>query len=154
MIIDVTKINQVLPLELINQKLEVVEQIKLLTQEFKIKPPEIIVHKNTSTCANGKHIVIGLGIIHRWKTINMQDIVCHEFSHTVDFQTNPIRKNPNSKRGRRMFHDATFYEVLKKVSVAWYGNDDTFQWDKEYATLANIRRADKPNKEENAKGQL
>ena len=82
----------------------------------------------------GMAIQIGLKVISTLK--KLEDIILHEFAHTLDY-----RMTPNGERvrgGKRSVHDEVFLDRLREVVIAWYGDESKYQWNGEYKTIQRI----------------
>lgn len=100
-------------------KLEALEAIKLLSQEFKIIEPNLVwsLRAINGLAYGSKYsIVIGPKC---WRGV--EPALLHEFAHIVTYRKNHV-----------MGHRELFWQILTSVCQAWYGSNEKYPWDTEY----------------------
>ena len=114
------------------EKGEVSEMLDILFHAFKIKKVPIVI-KAVDRTYGGEKIQIGLRV--RSTLLRMEDIVLHEFAHTLDWMNSGEKYRISSKTGKALHHDVLFCNALRKVTEVWYGDPSKYQWSGEYATV-------------------
>ena len=114
------------------EKGEVSEMLDILFHAFKIKKVPIVI-KAVDRTYGGEKIPIGLRV--RSTLLRMEDIVLHEFAHTLDWIQSGEENRIDPKTGKAKHHDVPFCNTLRKVTEVWYGDPSKYQWSGEYATV-------------------
>tara|TARA_Y100001951_G_C11183525_1_gene207326 strand:+ start:125 stop:499 length:375 start_codon:yes stop_codon:yes gene_type:complete len=117
------------------EKKEVRFMLDLLFKDFNVKPVPITI-RNVESTYGGHKIQIGLKARSTLK--KLEDIILHEFTHSLDWRKNGDKYR--RKNGKGSYHDTTFTRLLEQVTNAWYGNSEKYQWSGEYPT---VRKAHK-----------
>ena len=114
------------------EKGEVSEMLDILFHAFKIKKVPIVI-KAVDRTYGGEKIQIGLRV--RSILLRMEDIVLHEFAHTLDWMNSGEKYRISSKTGRALHNSVFFCNALRKVTEVWYGDSSKYQWSGEYSTV-------------------
>ena len=112
---------------------EIRKMLKWLFVKFQIQPVPVEIY-NGKDAWGGESIKIGLNVTSTLTKV--EDVVLHEFAHTLDYRRNGNRKNGN----RNIHHDKIFADILQEVTVAWYGKTGKYQWRGEYPAVRKIHK--------------
>jgi len=110
------------------EKIQIIEMVDLLTEEFKIRKPRVKITNASAGC----YFVDEHSICLTPKSwFGMENLTIHEFAHALVWE-----RHGRIKRGKQTdWHGPAFAKCLIEIINAWYGDQSKYCWKREYKSL-------------------